>query len=151
MDYLAAKGHLALLAPGAVLALWTLIMLFWTAATRFPAMRKLGIDIKAVPPGGRGQNLEGVIPDQVNWKSHNYTHLLEQPTLFYAVIILLALAGGTSPLTVSLAWAYVAIRIVHSLWQALVNKLPVRFTLFLLSTICLLILTIKAVLLTLGH
>lgn len=145
------KGQLALLAPGAVLALWTLIMLFWTAATRFPAMAKIGVDIKSVPPGGRGQNLEGVLPDQINWKSHNYTHLLEQPTLFYAVIIILALAGGTSQLTVGLAWAYVALRVVHSLWQALVNRLPVRFTLFLLSTLCLLILTIKAVLLTFGH
>src|SRR3546814_17666586 len=77
----------SILAPGAVLALWTLIMLVWVAATRFPAMAKAGIDVKAAPPGGRGADLETVLPPNVNWKSHNYTHLLEQPTLFYAVIV----------------------------------------------------------------
>src|SRR3546814_13673814 len=71
----------SILAPGAVLALWTLIMLVWVAATRFPAMAKAGIDVKAAPPGGRGADLETVLPPNVNWKSHNYTHLLEQPTL----------------------------------------------------------------------
>ncbi len=70
----------SLLAPGAVLALWTLIMLGWVAATRFPALAKSGIDLKAAPPGGRGADLENILPPQVNWKSHNYTHLLEQPT-----------------------------------------------------------------------
>src|SRR3546814_13405974 len=72
----------SILAPGAVLALWTLIMLVWVAATRFPAMAKAGIDVKAAPPGGRGADLETVLPPNVNWKSPNYTHLLEQPPLF---------------------------------------------------------------------
>ena len=52
---------------------------------------------------------------------------------------------------VVLAWSYVMIRIVHSLWQALVNKLPVRITLFTLSTLCLLVLAIRAVMATLLH
>ena len=143
-------NHLSLLAPAAVLALWTLIILLWMALTRFPAMKRSGITLQSAPPGGRGVNLEGVLPPEVSWKSHNYTHLLEQPTLFYAVVLILFVAGGTTPLTVGLAWAYTAIRIVHSLWQVLVNRLPLRFTLFILSTMCLLALTIKAVMLTLG-
>src|SRR3546814_10542763 len=69
----------SILAPGAVLALWTLIMLVWVAATRFPAMAKAGINVKAAPPGGRGADLETVLPPTGNWKSHDYTHLLEQP------------------------------------------------------------------------
>ena len=64
-----------MLAPAAVLVVWSLIMLLWTAGTRFPAMAKSGMDLKNAAPGGRGQDLEGVIPDKVNWKSHNYTHL----------------------------------------------------------------------------
>lgn len=139
-----------LLAPGAILVLWTLVMLFWTAATRFPAITKAGLDIKTAPPGGRGADLEAVLPANVNWKSHNYTHLLEQPTLFYAVIIFLSLSGGVTDLTKGLAWAYVALRIIHSLWQALVNRIPVRFTIFLLSTACLLALSLLAVIATLG-
>ena len=89
----------SLLAPGAILVLWTLVMAGWVAATRLPALKKMGVDLKTAPPGGRGADLEGVLPPAVNWKSHNYTHLLEQPTIFYATIIFLQLSGGT------VAWA----------------------------------------------
>lgn len=140
----------SLLAPGAVLALWTLLMLLWMAGTRFSAMAKSGIDIKTAPPGGRGVDLEAALPANVNWISHNYTHLLEQPTLFYAVILFLHLSGGVTDLTKGIAWAYVVLRIVHSLWQATVNRVPIRFTIFLLSTACLFVLTLLAVIATLG-
>lgn len=139
-----------LLAPGAVLALWTLIMLGWAAVTRFQAFGKVGLDLKTAPPGGRGVDLEGVLPPLTNWKSHNYTHLLEQPTLFYAVIIFLHLSGGSTDLTRGLAWAYVVLRIIHSLYQATVNRVPVRFAIFALATFCLIALALLAVIATLG-
>ena len=85
------------------------------------------------------------MPEKVNWVSHNYTHLLEQPTLFYAVIVILALAGDTSSVNVMAAWAYVGFRIAHSLWQGLVNVIMVRVLLFTLSTVCLWILAVNAV------
>lgn len=134
----------AILAPAAVLVVWTLVMLFWTALTRLPAMKKAGIDMGAAP-GGRGQDLEGVLDPRVNWKSHNYAHLVEQPTIFYATVFIIALTGtGDMALNVWLAWAYVGLRIVHSLWQATVNKVPVRFAIFLLATLVLLALAIHA-------
>jgi hypothetical protein len=136
-----------MLAPAAVLVLWSLIMLFWTAWTRLGGMKKLGTDLKTAPPGGRGVNLEGVLPDSVQWKSHNYAHLMEQPTIFYPVVVILAMVGP-HPHDLSFAWAYVALRILHSLWQATVNTIPIRFTLFLLSTACLLVLAIHAFMLT---
>jgi hypothetical protein len=138
-----------ILAPAAVLVLWTLLMLVWLAATRLPPLFKAPGGLGAAKRGGRGQDLEGVLPDSVQWKSHNYTHLLEQPTLFYATVVILALVGF-SPLDVKLAWAYVVLRIVHSLWQALINTVSVRFTLFNLSTLCLLILAIHAAMATLS-
>lgn len=137
-----------MLAPAAVLVLWSIVMLIWLAGTRFPAMAKTGMDLKAAPPGGRGQDLETVLPSGVNWKSHNYAHLMEQPTIFYPTVVILAIMGAGS-LDVTLAWAYVGLRIGHSLWQAMVNKIPVRFTLFLISTICLAILAVRAVMVTL--
>ena len=139
-----------MLAPAAVLVLWSLVMLMWTAATRFPAIAKAGMDLKQSPPGGRGQNLEGVLPDSVNWKSHNYTHLMEQPTIFYPTVVILAVMGAGA-IDVLFAWAYVAVRIVHSLWQATINRIPVRFTLFAISTLFLLVLAVRAVLATLLH
>lgn len=136
-----------ILAPGVALVLWSIVMLMWTAGTRLPAMSKLGTDLKTAAPGGRGANLEGVLPDSVQWKSHNYAHLMEQPTIFYPTLLVLALMGP-SALDVTLAWAYVALRVVHSVWQATVNKIPVRFTLFILSTACLLALALHAAKLT---
>jgi hypothetical protein len=140
----------SLLAPGAVLALWTLVMCLWMAITRFQAMAKVGMDVKTVQPGGRGQDLEAVLPPDVNWKSHNYTHLLEQPTLFYAIIIFLSLAGGVNQYTLYLAWGYVVLRVIHSLYQATINKVVVRFAIFLISTILLFTLALMAVIATLG-
>ncbi len=136
-----------MLAPAAVLIAWTLIMLVWMAATRLPALRRIG-GLKNAKPGGRGQDLEGVVDDRINWKAHNYSHLVEQPTLFYAVSLIIALLGP-NPTMVLVAWIYVAIRIVHSIWQATVNVVSVRFLLFMLSTLALVVLAIRALALTL--
>ena len=136
-----------ILAPAAVLVLWSMIVLFWMAFTRFPALKKAGIDLSK-GRGARYEQVEGSLPDRVNWVSHNYTHLMEQPTLFYAVVAILALAGDTSALNLGLAWAYCGLRVAHSLWQGLVNQVPVRFLIFLLSSLCLLVLAVNAVRLT---
>lgn len=134
----------ALLLPAAVLIFWSLIMLGWMALTRLPAMEKAGVGVGKLPPGGRGQNLEGVLPAKVNWKAHNYVHLMEQPTLFYAVVLILTVAGIVSPVTVGLAWGYVGFRIVHSIWQATVNVVKIRFLLFAASSACLIALSVIA-------
>lgn len=136
-----------ILAPAAVLVTWSLVMLLWMAATRLPALAKLQL-----PPeksrGGRGSDLDGVLPDEIQWKAHNYNHLMEQPTIFYALVVILALAGFDST-DVWLAWAYVALRIVHSLWQAMVNTIPVRLSLFIISSVVLVILSVRALMATL--
>ncbi len=136
-----------MLAPAAVLVVWSILMLFWMAGTRLPAMSKIGIDMsKAV--GGRGADIDPNVPPSVAWKSHNYAHLMEQPTIFYATVMILTIAGAVTPLLVSLAWGYTIIRILHSVWQATVNKVNIRFVLFLLSTICLTVLAAHALLAT---
>jgi hypothetical protein len=138
-----------MLAPSAVLVLWSIVMLFWTAASRLPVIQQKG-GIGKMAVGARGQDFEGVIPDKINWKSHNYTHLMEQPTLFYAVSMILAITGAAS-FDVILAWGYVMVRIVHSLWQSLVNRLPIRFALFALSSSFLLVLAVRAATITLAR
>ncbi len=138
-----------ILAPAAVLVAWSLFMLLWLAISRFSAIAKAGIDMKNAPPGGRGQNLEGVLPDEVNWKSHNYAHLMEQPTLFYATVLILAVTGAATPMLVKFAWAYVALRIIHSVYQSVRNVVMVRFSIFVLATVCLVVLAIHALLATL--
>lgn len=138
----------AILAPAAVLVLWSLVVLMWMAFTRFGAVKEVPKEkLRGLPKvGGRGQNLEGVLPEKANWASHNYTHLMEQPTLFYATVLMLALMGQGVGLNLTLAWAYVGLRIVHSVWQITVNTLPIRFGLFIASTLCLVVLGINALL-----
>jgi hypothetical protein len=137
----------ALLAPAAVLVLWSLIVLLWMAATRFGGVRTAPKEkLRELPRvGGRGSDIEKALPAKSAWPSHNYTHLMEQPTLFYAAISILALLGEATSTNVALAWGYVGLRILHSLWQVLVNTVPVRFGLFILSTLCLIALAINAV------
>lgn len=137
----------SILAPAAALVVWSVIMLFWMAGTRLPAMSKAGIDL-GTAVGGRGVDIDPNVPPSVAWKSHNYAHLMEQPTIFYATVMILAITGAATPLLVALAWGYTIIRILHSVWQATINKVNIRFVLFLLSTICLTILAVYALLAT---
>lgn len=133
----------AMLQPVIVLAGWTLVVLGMLMSRRFPALRGANIDLRKVV-GGRGQDLDGRIAAHAQWPAHNYSHLVEQPTLFYAVALALAVVGDASPLSLGLAWAYVAVRIVHSLWQVSVNVVATRFFLFALSTLVLAALTARA-------
>jgi uncharacterized MAPEG superfamily protein len=141
---------LEILAPGAVLVLWSVFMLVWMAATRLPAMSKIGMDLNNAAPGGRGVDIDPNVPPSVAWKSHNYAHLMEQPTIFYPAIIILALTGTGTGMNLALAWGYVGFRIAHSLYQALINKIAVRFVIFLMATLCLAVLAVNAVRATLS-
>ncbi|WP_033073113.1 MAPEG family protein [Sphingopyxis sp. MWB1] len=134
----------AILAPVAVLALWSMIMWLWLYATRIPAMKQAKLDVWQAT-GGTGQNLEGVLPASVQWKAHNYNHLMEQPTVFYAVALALAIGGMGGGISAQLAWAYVALRIVHSLIQVTVNRVLWRFSVFALASLVLLALCLRTV------
>jgi hypothetical protein len=141
--------HAPILAPAAVLVCWSLVMLIWLVRARQQAMAAAGMNLGESRPGGRGQDLQGRLPDAAMWPSHNYTHLMEQPTLFYAAVTILAIAGpspGTAlgMIDLALAWAYALLRIVHSMWQARVNRIPERIALFRASTFCLIGLALSA-------
>jgi hypothetical protein len=116
-------------------------MLVWVYATRIPAMRRAGaIDDRV---GKRPGHLDEVLPAKTQWKAHNYNHLMEQPTLFYAVILMLAIMGDRDQTTLGFAWAYVALRIIHSIVQSTVNIVRYRTILFALASGCLFLLTIR--------
>ncbi len=139
-----------LLAPIVALVAWTLIIQIWMYVARIREMRRAGISMKG-RVGTKGGALEGVIPDQANWKAHNYNHLMEQPTIFYAIVIALILMGFDASINVYLAWAYVAFRVLHSLVQVTVNVVLYRFLLFMLGSLCLLGLTTHAAIFLIHH
>ena len=133
-----------MLAPVIALVLWTFVVWGWMYATRIPAILQSKMVLNPQAPRGEQMNL---LPANVRWKADNYNHLMEQPTLFYAVGLALAVAGDATTLSLGLAWAYVGLRVVHSLVQALINIIQVRFALFFLSSLVLLALVIRAALL----
>jgi hypothetical protein len=135
-----------LLGPVVTLVAWSIVMLFWLAIARAPYVRG------RLPDGARGADVEWDHPGRANWPAHNYQHLMEQPTIFYAIVFALILMGFDASINVWLAWGYVGLRIVHSIVQSTVNIVRLRFTIFLLSTLCLIGLTTHAALrLILGH
>ncbi len=134
-----------ILQPVVALLAWTMIMWVWMYATRIPAMNKAGIDAKNLV-GSNGASLRAELPDAVSWKADNYNHLHEAPTLFYAVAIVLAIIGQGDGFNTLLAWAYVGLRVAHSIVQATVNRVLVRFALFALSSLVLMALILHAVL-----
>lgn len=134
-----------ILQPVAVLAGWTMVMWLWMYVTRIPAMNKAKIDSKNLV-GGTGQSLDQVLPPNIQWIAHNYNHLHEAPTVFYAVALALALIGQGDGLNAQLAWAYVGLRIAHSVVQAVWNRVMIRFLLFALSSLALIALTLHLIL-----
>ena len=132
-----------LLAPVVALVAWTLVMLIWMAVKRFPILKG-----REIPNGARGSDMP---PGPHNWPAHNYEHLMEQPTIFYAIVFALILMGFDHPVNVWLAWAYVGFRVLHSIVQATVNKVSIRFPLFALGSLCLLGLTTHAAIFLIHH
>lgn len=132
-----------ILAPVVTLVLWSFVMWAWLYATRIPAIFKNKI---AMDPAMTKAELNAQLPPSVRWKADNYNHLMEQPTLFYAVAFALALAGAGDGLNLTLAWSYVGIRIVHSLVQSTVNVITARFLIFMVGSLVLLALAVRAAL-----
>jgi hypothetical protein len=132
-----------ILGPVAALASWSMVMWVWMYATRLPAISKARIDAKNWV-GGTGKQLDDALPAEVQWKAHNYNHLMEQPTLFYAVALALAIGGQGDGLNAQLGWAYVGLRIAHSIVQATINKVMVRFAIFALGSLVLIALCLHA-------
>lgn len=135
--------HAEILKPVVALIAWTLVMMTWMLVTRLPAMSAAGIDLRKLV-GSKGGDADRALPPAIQWKAHNYNHLLEQPTLFYAVCGVLAITGGGNGVNAWIAWSYVGFRIAHSLVQATFNRVSVRFLFFVLSSLALVALTLHA-------
>lgn len=141
----------AILQPVVALLAWTMVMWVWMYATRIPAINRLPKDgAPEADVGWTKEKLEGLLPREIQWKAHNYNHLHEAPTLFYAVALVLAIIGQGDGLNATIAWVYVTLRIIHSIWQATVNRVMVRFALFALSSLALIPLILHAAIAVFG-
>jgi hypothetical protein len=131
------------LSPVLALVAWTLVMWIWMYATRIPAMNAAGLDPQeAAYPGTWAHRLR----PGVRSVADNYNHLHEQPTIFYALMFFAALTGGGDATALKLAWCYVVLRVLHSLVQATFNRVIVRFSIFAIGSIVLMIFTFRELL-----
>jgi hypothetical protein len=122
-------------------------MWLWMYVTRLPAMSRAKIDgAKMVGSTGRSLRDDMIAAGEhkASWVADNYNHLHEQPTVFYALALTLAIIGAGDGLNATIAWGYVALRIIHSLVQVLFNRVVVRFGVFILSSLCLVALCLHA-------
>ena len=133
-----------ILIPVVALVAWTLVVMLWMLVSRGAEFKRMGVTFDNIPAGSRGVDLDGKAEAKAQWKSHNYNHLMEQPTIFYAIAITLALMDFGGGLNYWLAWGYVGLRVLHSLVQSTVNIVKYRLTLFALASACLFGLTIHA-------
>jgi hypothetical protein len=133
--------HSPLLAPLITLVLWSFVMWAWLYATRIPAVIKNKI---VFDPQRPAEEFHAQLPAEVRWKADNYNNLMEQPTLFYAVVLTLAFVGADGELNTGLAWLYVGPRIAQSLVQAAINVILLRFSIFMAASVVLLVITIRA-------
>ncbi|MBB3048518.1 hypothetical protein FHR99_002792 [Litorivivens lipolytica] len=135
-----------ILGPVIALVLWTCFMLAWMAGTRIPYLIKNRVHPQK---GERTAELAGLMPKQIQWKADNYNHLMEHPTIFYATAMVWAFIGTEGTLMVQVAWAYVGLRVIHSLIHATVNKVMPRLMIFAVSTLALLWMAVQAALVVL--
>jgi hypothetical protein len=128
-----------MLEPVIALIAWTLLVWVWMYALRIPAMTAANIDADdAKHPG----SLDG-LPSRVRAVADNYNHLHEQPTVFYALAFYSHLVGAADTTNVNLAWTYVTLRVIHSLVQNTANKVMLRFSVFCLSSLTLIAITVR--------
>ncbi|NNC48001.1 MAG: MAPEG family protein [Sphingomonas sp.] len=136
-----------LLGPIIALIAWTIVMLFLAAFKMQTGIRS-GADLRGTPRGARGRDLEGRLDPKYLWARQNYEHLVEQPTLFYAIVFALVLMDQDHIVNVVIAWAYVGLRIAHSIVQALGKS---RSITFVTSSLLLIALTVHAAMEYIAH
>ena len=85
-----------------------------------------------------------IIPEEINWSAYNFRNLFELPVLFYALCLYLYVSGSVDSIYVWSAWAYVALRALHSLEHCTRNIVKRRFAVYMLSSIVLWSLFIRA-------
>lgn len=136
-----------ILQPAVALMIWTMVIWAWMYVTRIPAMSRANIQPDDARKAG---SLDERLPQQVQWKAHNYNHLHEQPTVFYAVVIILAILGHGDGMNAFLGWIYMGLRVAHSIVQVTANKVLVRFVLFAISSLVLVALIASAAMVVFG-
>ncbi|WP_226468226.1 MAPEG family protein [Luteimonas panaciterrae] len=133
-------NQIAILYPVIAMAALTFIVLLLIPYQRFRAVIR-----KQVVADDFKFGESGSVPPAVCIPNRNYMNLLELPLLFYVGCLVMFVTQAVTPVAVGLAWAYVALRSVHSLIHLTYNNVVHRLAFFALSNVALVALWILLV------
>lgn len=105
----------------------TFVMGAWMSAVRMPAMRRAGIGLQEA---AHVRDMAPRLPSEARRVADNFNHLFEAPTVFYAVALAIVVAGVADPVYAGAAWAFLGLRVLHSLVQATFNRVWLRAWLY---------------------
>ena len=100
-------------------------------ASRLPPIIKYWGDLQFAE---HSEDLRPQLPKPLRLITENYNHIFEQPTLFFATCAYIYMAGQTDALNVGLAWAYVGLRLLHTITQVTSNNVTLRVSFFATSS-----------------
>lgn len=122
------QSKFAILWPMFALAAWTVGILLLVATRRILS----GISGR-VHPREYALGESPKVPADVSLANRNYMNLLELPVLFHAICLVAYVTHTGAAQVVLLAWAYVALRVVHSFIHVTYNHVMHRFVAFAAS------------------
>ena len=107
-----------ILQPTAVLTLLTLTVLLILPIRIFLAQLAKKITLQDDFKHG----VSSASPPEINILNRNYINLLQAPVLFYVASLVIFVTNKTDTTFLYLAWAYVALRIIHSAIHLTYNR-----------------------------
>ena len=89
------------------------------------------------------ESVSQIIPPDINAPSNNLKNLFEMPVLFYALALIAMQSKLQSDLVTLSAWAFVLLRIPHSVIHCLNGPVMARFVCYLLSSAALIVMAVN--------
>jgi hypothetical protein len=124
-----------LLEPVLAMVVLHAVVWVWMTVTRGMAMSRAGMSLEQ----GRHTIDLQQLPDPSRQVADNYNHLFELPTVFYALVFYIWAMGHADLIHVALAWCFFASRVVHSIVQGTINRVAIRFPIFALGWVLIVI------------
>lgn len=90
--------------------------------------------------------LAQISPPSVSNPSDNLKNLFEIPVLFYVLVLYLFVTKQVDTVYLNAAWIFVVFRVLHSVVHCTFNRVMLRFYLYLIATIAVWFMAIRAAL-----
>ena len=138
----------AIIEPMLAMMLLTGLVWIFLYARRIPAMRAAR---RAVQTYTTPEKAIELLPEAINYPAYNLKNLFELPVVFYALCLLLYVTGNVDGVYVAAAWGFVTFRVLHSLIHCTINRVMARFVCYLISSLLLWFMVVRAAIEVLGR